>query len=457
MAENYCELFKQCEGFDGRLLIDRTVAGPALALEEGELPFGSMSMQGGSLHPYARISYAQKWIPQDACYGPVRSVMGLAPGETVTTEVRTRDQVDYVQLVQHAMESTEVRTTTRHQGRETTEANTVEMGPLNIGLFGSFLEDIGDAVGGAVSAVGDAVTGVVGGVIDTVESILGIGGGGGGTAGPRSVHEQMVTTINDTLESVQTSESNHTLTETTTSRSRTVERSINRMFSNPYRDRALELRFIPVFRRFEVVTTLSRVDIGLLMKAGALRFPEVGVGAKFGHFLQQRVADPRIASVATADLGLDDELGNRTRGSAVSEHLNANAVLYTKRFFAHSEAQRDNDMIRQPVARIASRLGKKPASTKNLLNALAWSRTKVKDNHVHVPLADPANALSALKLPRDLAERFNKQVISRIYDPAFLSTFTFKKNVFLFIGTHIEPVAGQCILPDVPESLPDVG
>ena len=388
MAENYCDLFKQCDDFDGRLLIDRTVAGPALAAEEGELPFGTMSMQGGTLHPYARLTYEQKWTAKDACYGPVRSVMGLAPGETITTEVRTRDQVDYVQLVQHAMDSTEVRTTTRHQGREVTDANTVEMGPLSIAGFGSIFEDIGDAIGGAVGAVGDAVTGVVGGIIDTVEGILGGGGGGGGT-GPRTVHEQMVTTIDETLESVQTSESNHTLTETTTSRSRTVERAITRTFSNPYRDRTLELRFIPVFRRFEVVTTLSKLNIGVLMKAGALKFPEVGVGAKFGHFLQQRVADPRIASVATADLGLDDELGNRTRGSAVSEHLNANATLYTKRFFQHSEAQRDNDMIRQPVARIASRMGKKAGSATNLMKALAWSQTKVKDNHVHVPLADP--------------------------------------------------------------------
>jgi hypothetical protein len=95
MAENYCELFKQCEDLDGRLLIDRTIAGPALAVEDGEMPFGVMSMQGGSLHPYARVSYTQKWVARDACYGPVRSVMGLAPGETITTEVRTRDQDDW--------------------------------------------------------------------------------------------------------------------------------------------------------------------------------------------------------------------------------------------------------------------------------------------------------------------------------------------------------------------------
>lgn len=59
IAENFCKLYKQCENFDGRLLIERTVAGPALAVEEGELPFGSLSMRGGSLHPYARLSYGQ--------------------------------------------------------------------------------------------------------------------------------------------------------------------------------------------------------------------------------------------------------------------------------------------------------------------------------------------------------------------------------------------------------------
>jgi hypothetical protein len=99
-------------------------------------------------------------------------------------------------------------------------------------------------------------------------------------------------------------------------------------------------------------------------------------------------------------------------------------------------------------------MGKKAGSATNLMKALAWSQTKVKDNHVHVPLADPVNALSALKLPRELAERFNKQVVNRIYDPAVLSTFTFKRDVFLFIGTHLEAVPGKCILPDVPPESP---
>jgi len=453
MAEDYCKPYEQCTDLDGRLLIARTISGPVLAMEEGELPFGSMSLEGGSLHPYARNAYNQQWTPLEACYGPVRSVFGLAPGEKVTTELRYREQVDVVQLVQHAMESSEVATTTRRQGRETTEANTVEMAPLSIGIFGSFLEDVGDAIGGALSTAGDVVSGAVGGVAGLIDSIL--GGGGGGGPQPHTVHEEVVTTVNETLESVQRSESNSTLTETTTSRSRQVERSISRTFSNPYWDRSLELRFIPVFRRFKVVTTLVQFDVGVVLKAGHVRFPEVGIGAKFGHFLQQRVADPRIASVAVADLGLDDEMGARGRTSAVSDHLKANATLYTKRFMSHTQLQRDNDMIRQPVARLIKGSSKNQQSATRLLNALSWSKARVSDNHVAVPFAEASNALTALKLPRAARERFEKG-IDRIRDPKVLSTYTVERDVHVFMGTHIEPVAGTCVLEDLPDFGDDV-
>ena len=449
MAEQYCEPYEQCTDLDGRLLIARTISGPALAMEEGQLPFGSMELEGGSLHPYARIAYNQQLTPLEACYGPVRSVFGLAPGEKVTTEMRYREQVDVVQMVQHAMESSEVTTTTRRQGRETTEANTVEMAPLSISVFGSFLEDLGDAVGGVVSGAGDLATGTVGGVASLIDSILGGGGGGGGPQ-PHTVHEEVVTTVNETLDSVQRSESNSTLTETTTSRSRQIERSITRTFSNPYWDRSLELRFIPVFRRFKVVTTLVRVDVGVVLKAGHVRFPELGIGAKFGHFLQQRVADPRIASVAVADLGLDDEVASRGRTSAVSDHLKANATLYTKRFMTHTQLQRDNDMIRQPVARLIQGRSQKPESAARLLNALSWSKARVSDNHVQVPFAEASNALTALKLPPAARERFEKG-IKRITDPNVLSTYTVERDVHVFMGTHIEPVAGTCVLENLPE------
>jgi hypothetical protein len=210
------------------------------------------------------------------------------------------------------------------------------------------------------------------------------------------------------------------------------------------------LRFIPVFRRFKVVTTLVHVEVGVVLKAGNVRFPELGIGAKFGHFLQQRVADPRIASVAVAGLGLDDEVASRGRTSAVSDHLKANATLCTKRFMAHTQLQRDNDMIREPVARLISHGSKRPDSAAKLLNALSWSKAHVSDNHVQVPFAEAANALTALKLPPATRARFEKG-INRITDPKVLSTYTVERDVHVFMGTHIEPVAGTCVLKDLPE------
>src|SRR5215212_8810317 len=103
MAEDFCMLFPQCDDLDGKLLINRTLQGPPLAREEGELPFGTMTMRGAEMRPYLDLSFLQKWIVKEACYGPVRSVMGLAPGETVTIDVARREQVDFASLFRSAV------------------------------------------------------------------------------------------------------------------------------------------------------------------------------------------------------------------------------------------------------------------------------------------------------------------------------------------------------------------
>ena len=78
MAEQYCQPYEQCTDLDGRLLIARTISGPALAMEEGELPFGSMSLEGGSLHPY-RAHRLQPAV--DAAGGVLRTgAFGVRPG-----------------------------------------------------------------------------------------------------------------------------------------------------------------------------------------------------------------------------------------------------------------------------------------------------------------------------------------------------------------------------------------
>jgi hypothetical protein len=480
--DQYCELFKQCTDLDGRLLINRTIEGPSLAIDEAEFPFGSLSMKGASLHTYFDLNYAQSWIAKEACYAPVRSVMGLAPGETVTIEVLDRQELDFVNLVQNGMQSADVSSHTDRTGNETIDSTTVEMSPAS-GEFGSWLEAAAGAVGGGIQAgvrFGDSL-------IDTaqkgVDGIFGIGeSGGGGGGGPtsHSVHSQTSDAISETLDNIQHSQSQQTLTQTTTSRSTITQRTVTHTFTNPYRDRSLEIRFIPVFRRFEVNTQPSQVTFGLSLRAGPINFAGADIGAKVGDFIQRRAIDPRIVSVATAELGFDPDLASGMRSGTVNTHLNANANLYTKRFLPYAHAQRDTELLAAPVLRLLEAAGQAssaqgsgasggggggaPESARtmqmtgtitggNVMQALTWSRMRVRDNRIYVPLAPPETVQKALSLNEDQHRRL-REPLQLLSSPTFLSQFASKKSVHLFMGTHIEVVPGACILPDVPEPLP---
>src|SRR5439155_6874480 len=65
------------------------------------------------------------------------------------------------------------------------------------------------------------------------------------------------------LASVTRTQTQYNATEASRTESTLTERSISRSFSHPYRDRSLDLRFIPVFRHYEVVTRIVRFEIGL--------------------------------------------------------------------------------------------------------------------------------------------------------------------------------------------------
>lgn len=456
MAESYCDPYEQCGDLDGRLIIDRTIEGPALARDEGELPLGALSMEGGAIHPYFHLYYQQQWIAKEPCYAPVRSVMGLAPGETITTEVRQREQTDYVRTVQTAMESSEVSTTTRRHGREFVdtdyEGSSVEMSPISA-VFGSIFEDAWDAVTAPVKAGVNIVNGVIDAAQDGVNSIFGIGDNPGAPPGTQpAANSKTLDVIDETLSTIQRSESQSSRTETTSSRTVAVERSITRTFSNPYRDRSLELRFIPVFRQFEVVTTLFRVDFGVLLHAGRVKFPARGMGSAYGDFLQRRVVDPRIVSVANAELGLDDDVRSQARTSAVADHLNANSSIYTGRFLRHLDDQRATRELSQPVVALLGGSAKTLSARRpqpNLARALEWSKMQVRDQTVYVPLTDRENLVSALGNCRpivDLGDRLH----DTIRNPVWLTQFVRRRDVHLFMGTHIEPVAGLCVLEDLP-------
>jgi hypothetical protein len=328
------------------------------------------------------------------------------------------------------------------------------MGPISA-LFGSFLEDAWDAVTAPVQAGVDVVNGVIDAAQKGIDAIF--GGGDDPNAPPGSsgaANSKTLDVIDETLSTIQRSESQSVRTDTTTSRSVAVERSISRTFSNPYQDRSLELRFIPVFRHFEVVTTLFRVDFGVLLHAGRIRFPARGMGSAFGDFLQRRVVDPRIVSVANAELGLDDELRSSVgRGSAVAEHLNANASLYTGRFLRHLGDQRSTRDLSQPMlALLGQRAPNAPRDQPSIARALEWSKMQVRDQTVYVPLTDQANLVSALGR-RQPVVGLGKRLGDTIRNPDWLKQFVRRRDVHLFMGTHVEAVAGMCVLKDLPPAL----
>jgi hypothetical protein len=455
MAENYCNPYDQCTDLDGRLIINRTFEGPPLAREEGELPLGSLSMAGGAIHPYFNLFYQQNWIAREACYAPVRSVMGLAPGETVTIDVRQREQTDFVRTVQNAFESSEVSTTTRRHGRELIDTeydgNTVELSPISA-LFGSFLEDAWDVVTAPVKAGVNLANDLIDAGQKGIDAIFGGGDDDSAPPGTQSTgNSKTLDVIDESLSTVQRSESQSSRTDTTTSRTVAVERSITRTFSNPYRDRSLELRFIPTFRHFEVVTTLFRVDFGVLLHAGRVKFPARGMGSAFGDFLQRRVVDPRIVSVANAELGLEDDVRSAARTSAVADHLNANSSLYTGRFLHHLEDQRAHGDLAQPILRLLI-AGSPPAGRRaapRISQALEWSKLQVRDQTVYVPLTDHTNLVTALGNQKGVVD-FGSKIGETIRNPNWLKRFVRRRDVHLFMGTHIEAVPGMCILTDVP-------
>lgn len=378
----FCDPYDVCQNLDGRLLITRTMDGPPLSLSE-DLTLGDFQLGTAGLRPYVRLGFEQRWIPKEMCYGPVRSVLGLAPDERIVTEVRTAETSEFTTLVQRAMESSEVATNTRLEGREFTDTNwngdTVDLSKITVGEWGSFWEVAGAVVGGIVGGpIGAGVGAWVGGAIDDATS-----GGGGGGPSPDSATGKIVSVVEETLETVQKSQSTHLLTETSSSTSRTRERSIERTFRNPYLDRSLELRFMPTFRHFEVVTTLLRFEWGISLDVGKVRFPKFGIGQTHGDFLQARLTDQRMLSVANAELGIDDEFATSARNGSVGNHLNANAEQYTAKYLRHVHANRELQTLNAPVVQALRSRVKSDKEANELNKAFQWGSAYPKDNSRH--------------------------------------------------------------------------
>lgn len=430
MSNPLCEPFDACDAIDGKLLISTALQGPPLAWDPGEISLGDFQARGAVVRPFLDILMEQHWSAKEACYGPVRSVLSLAPGETVELFTSVRTELDLGNLMETASGAT------RHSTRGGPlggggMAGHLELPTRLLGGYGSILDDIGDVLG----AVEGAAKGLVGGVVDLVSHA--VGGGGPGVTAAVDAARQAVETIDRT-------ESRQDRTQRTSSTERETVQTIRRTFANPYRDRSLQLRFVPVFRRFEVRTLVTRVQPGVAAQYGSLHVaPQASLPAVQS---QLNVASSAFAASDQPDKQLGQgSSGSIQRPEGPPRQLNqAQSAVTTKAGVS---------ALQKPLASMVQRATPGTGPGAKPTNALAWSQSYVRDDSLHVPLADAKAAASALKLAGKTKTAFDKAISLTL--PAAVAAIpkTRVQVVHLFMGTHIEAVAGDCILVDLPPQL----
>ena len=260
----------------------------------------------------------------------------------------------------------------------------IELIPTYVGKFGSFFEDavgaIGGVVTGAVNGVVGAVTNIAGAagnaVADLVDNVIG-GGGGPAGAGIGAGFAGTVQRISEIINTVDRSESESSLRESTVTTTTENEQTISRTFGNPYLDRSLQLRFIPVYQRFEVTTRIVGGLAGLatvLARPGesAVASPAVGIRSAMFSASAIRATEPAFSADAMAMPRMSSALG-------VSGDAGAESDLRSTMFSSVQKASQAS--------------GAAPAV--RLDQGLSWDRTTSVGNAVHVPLAAADTVTSA--------------------------------------------------------------
>jgi hypothetical protein len=315
----------------------------------------------------------------------------------------------------------------------------IDLVPIFVGKFGSLLGDALGALGAGIGAVAGGVAGVAGAVAgvgaaagnavsDLVDNVVGGAAGGAAAAGIVGTIQQ----IHEVVDTVERSESESHLRETSVTTTTESEQTIQRTFGNPYLDRSLELRFMPVFHRYEVtvVPTLGRAGLATV------------------------VADPDPAErPSPAAPGFASRLGNLSvavagRAAAVAPRV--------RTAFSASVNVGDEDALRVPMLTLLQRAtGPEDARRSVRLDqGLAWERTDARGSAVHVPLADADVVRKAWSLQGRAAERL-QDALGRLA-PDRLGRLFPQPNVrvvHVFAGVHVEAVPGSCVLPDIPEHL----
>jgi hypothetical protein len=496
--DDLCTPFNLCDDLGSSVLIQRTAYGPSLVNDLASLPFGELALQGAAVRPFVDLFFGVRWVPRDLCYGPIASVTTLAPGETVVLATRTEHRTSFTNLVRDAADSSSVSTNTRQdtttrqgppggplgffglpggsggaggffgspggvssasqsgvadskdagrvaailQQLTQSKMDTVELRPHYAKGYGSFLDEVVDTFVGVATGGASLVAGAVAG---SLHDVVKHGVGAKGQPGP--VVSSTVSTISEIIDSITRQESQSHLSEAAFSTEDSTVTSVTRSFTNPYRDRTLQLRFMPVFRRFDVVTSLIKSRLGLAMICGHVDFSSPNLAIRYSPVLRNVVTEPTILQLAHTELGATGTNIHAVSG-ALQDHLQANAGIYTKRFLSAAASARDDDTIQGAFNTLISR--NSSASPGNISEGLAWFSSEARANTVHVPIASFDTVKSAWALDAVTAQQLSS-TIDQI-SPAGLAGILGElppQTVHLYAGSHIEAVAGHCLLSGI--------
>lgn len=456
-----CSPLPECDNLDGRLLLRRAVYGPQLTFDPGPVPLIGAVARGSALHPFLDLFFSVRWVSKGVCLGPISSIMGLAPGERVTVGLRTRRTQSFTSLFRQAVESSSVATHTRTRITERTDVepdapgggggggfgilddiledlfeqvdDVIELSPIFAAAFGSIFEAAGAIVGGAFGGpLGAALGGAAGGAIEDL--IGGALGGGGAGAAPGPVIVDTTKRIDEIVDSVERRESQSQLRQTSVTTTTETEETITRSFSNPYRDRSLELRFVPAFHRFDVITGIHFGRAGLAAVLAEAERPPI------------RSIRPFAAAIAAAAPAATAALPPR-RLRAIGPATPIAAALHAV------QVDRDAEALQRPLFELLRRQGAAGGEREATVDrGLAWSAAEARANAVHVPLGEPAVAAKAWGLKASDATRFTKAV-GRLAPEKLrpLIPQPIVRRVHVYAGTHVEAVPGTCLLPDIPD------
>jgi hypothetical protein len=514
MANDFCAPISACDNLDGRVLFQRTAYGPTLASDAQSLPFGELALRGAAVRPYVDLHFEVRWVPKELCYGPVASVMTLAPGETVTIATRSEHRTTFTDLVRNAADSSSVSTHTRNgpdpasqfgassagsaasmggsgtaqsianamkdkaaAEQEQKRQDTVDLKAMYAKQYGSFWSDLGDGLLAVATGGASLVAkGAAQAVSDLTKHAVGSAGNIGAMVGAT------MTAIAQVMDSVSRNESQSHLSESTHSTEDTTSTSVTRTFTNPYRDRTMQLRFIPVFRHFEVVTSIASGRLGLAMICGHLDFSVRNVGSRYAHVLGTAINEPTLLRLAQADVGVRAADFQATSGE-LEDHLQANAGIYTKRFLQATVRARDEETVHGAFATLIARSGAPavtsqgfsisaaglsssavgagasgaaapsagaPSDQGDVAAGLAWSQSEARANVLHVPLAPVDDVQSAWKLSGAVSANLSG-AISQLAPPALGAIIGTPptQTIHVYAGTHIEAVPGECVLPNI--------